>query len=299
MGIVLLSLLLQGAEIEVKQKAPEVRLAVTADGGGFGALVVRKRNAGISQGVMIETWTDETSSLAGAQNNRLRAEVKLARPGTYELSLGAGSARVAISRANLGGWSEEVDSLRDTVRKLQQIAAQIDSNKSPSRQQVVAWRGVLMAERVKIIRLKSEFTATHQAIMDGIDRLYFHYSLLKVPDVPEDGPVPEGYEPPVRKTANDATFPAVDEVKNLKEVLRREATLKLADEARLLLDTSDKEIRVVRWARMADAWRSLRDAGALSEAPEELLEIVKEAEKGADPAALLPRLAGLRSTLVK
>lgn len=298
MSLLAVALFLQSPEVEVKQKTPDVRLVVTADGTGLGALVVRKRSAALHSGAMIETWSDETSSLAGADTQKLKAEVKLSRPGTYELSLGPGSARVSISRASFSGWAEEVDSLRDTARKLQQIAGQIDAAKSPSGQQVLGWRQRLMAERQKIIKLKSDFTATHQALMDGIDRLYFHYSLLKVPDIP-DGPVPEGYEPPQRKTGTDVNFPAANEVKDLLEIIKREATLKLVDELRVMIEADDREVRVVRWARPAEAYKGLREAHDVAGGPEELGDLLKEAQEGADPAGVLARAVKLRSTLVK
>lgn len=296
---ILLAALLQDVQVEVKQKSPEVRLLLSGPAGnGPAILTVRRRVVTVHDGILGEGWADEQVDQADTEKGRLKGELELERPGVYDVALGASGARVVVSRADFAGWKAQVDALRAAARRLGEVAAAIDQAGTPSLRQAGQMRKQLQSERERLSKTKTDFTGSLRALQEGIDRLFYFRSMIKVPNVPEGETVP-GYEDPKPRAKDEPGPTANDEVKGLLEVIGREGALIVLDELRLFLETDAREERVMRWKSREAALAALEQALAGLGGFVEIAELIKQAQQNVDPAALLAKAQGLRSGLFK
>src|SRR5205814_10171663 len=110
--------------------------------------------------------------------------------GLYEILLGSTSVKVAVSRTDLKTWKGDLKALRESVRRLAQIAAAIDQAKEPSADQVLQIRLRLQDERGRLSKIRTELKASLKAVEVEVDRLYYSRPLLGLPPAPagEAGP---------------------------------------------------------------------------------------------------------------
>jgi hypothetical protein len=296
---VLLAALLQDVQVDVKQKSPEVRLSLSGPAGsGPAILTVRRRVVTVHDGILGEGWADEQVESAETEKGRLKGELELDRPGLYDIALGSSGARVIVSRADFAGWRAQIDALRASAKRLAEVAAAIDQAGTPSLRQAGQLRKQLQQERDRLTKAKSDFTGSLRALQEGVDRLFFFRSMIKVPNVPEGETVP-GYEDPKPRAKDDPGPMAREEVRGLLDVIAREGALIIVDELRFFLETDVAAERVVRWKSRDAALIALQQALEGIGGFPGIAELIRQMQQNAEPAAMLARSQELRADLFK
>lgn len=270
--------LLQDLDLQVTKKAPEVALSVTTDE----AVIVRRRAYWFEGGKVVETWTEESSTLDAA-------EVKLSGPGLFEIAAGDRCARISVTRDGFGTWDKEVRALSECAKRLAEVAAEIDQAPRPTREQIRKWRKKLHAEREMLGALKTEFTASRRALEDAVDRLYFFRTLLADVGRPDEEALGL-YQAPAKVEKPAKATTAAEEIRAMLEILPRETTLALVDELLLLVETSGH--RVLRWKETSAACDAI-----LKRCAEDLNPLAQEVRDGADGIA--QKLRERRAALLK
>ena len=297
----LLAALTQDLKVEVLQKSPEVRLVVrgpkewAAD-----VAMIRQRTLEAREGRLEENWAEVSAELPPSERNATTAEITLNGPGLYQIVLGAGSVQVAVSRAEMQDWKNQLKSLRDAARRLELIATEIDQVKDPSPDQIARIRLRLQQERARMSKIGTELKASAKALEVAVDRLYYSRILSRLPSPPEGEALP-GYGPAHKDKAGQESE-VQKAAKALKDVIAREGALVIADELRLLLASDENppgSLRILRWRDRAKALAVLRDAReALGEFPE-LERLLKEAQESRNSEELLIGLQGVREKICK
>jgi hypothetical protein len=297
----LLLALVQDVTVDVRQKAPEVRLVVRSPRDWpVDAAMIRQWTLEAWDGRFEESWAELSAVLPSSDPHATTAEVSLARPGLYQIQMGAGSVSVAVSRSEMKSWKDDVKALRDAARRLEQVAAEIDQAKDPSAAQIAKIRLRLGQERARISKLGIELRASAKALEIAVDRLYYGRTLSRLPAPPQETALPGYGAAPQEKAGQESDV--LRATKSLRDLIDREGALILADELRLLLaspETPKGLLRVVRWRDSSQALVALRDAReALGDFPE-LETLLKEAQEGRSSAEIGARLQKLRDGIVK
>lgn len=298
---ILAAALLQDCRVEVRQKSPEVKLVVKAEKESSpGVLLVRRRVLTARDGALGEGWEDVQIGGADVEKDGLRAEITLSQPGLYHLVLGGSETTIAVSRAELAGWKNDLKLLRESAGRLEEMAAAIDQAGTPSGAQIAQWRNRLVQERERISKMDSAFHGSVRALRESVDRLFFYRTLLKLPQ-PPPGEAAGGYVAPPREKEEGGPT-AAREVKPLRDIISREGALLIVEEVRLLVapkEGSPAETRIVRWRDRAGAFAALRQAYESLGGFPELEPLLKEAQESPEPDDLLDRLRRERESLCK
>jgi len=303
MMTLLLAALVQDLKVEVREKSPEVRLALqgpkewAAD-----AAMIRQCTLEARDGKLEESWAELSAELPSSERNATSAEVSLSRPGLYQIVLGSGEVRVAVSRSEMKTWKDDVRTLRDAARRLEQMAAEIGRMKDPSPEQIARVRLRLQQERGKIARIRTDLMASRKALDVGVDRLYYCATLSRLPAAPGGETLPGYGASPKEKDRESQESEVLQLARSFQELITREGAVIIVDELRLLLpsgETSPGPLKILRWRDPARALGTLREAReALGECPE-LEALLRDAQEGRHSDEIVGRLQGLREKLCK
>jgi hypothetical protein len=303
MMALLLAALVQDLKVEVREKSPEVRLLLrgpkewAAD-----AAMVRQYTLEARDGKLEESWAEVSAELPSSERNATSADVTLSRPGLYKIVLGSGEVRVAVSRSEMKTWKDDVRTLRDAARRLEQVAAEIDRMKDPSPEQIARVRLRLQHERGKIAKLRTELTASRKALDVAVDRLYYSATLSRLPAAPGDETLPGYGAPPKEKDREGQESEILRLARSVQDLITREGAVVIADELKLLLPSGENPsgpLKILNWRDPVRALGTLREAReALGDCPE-LEDLLRDAQEGRHSDEIVVRLQGLREKLCK
>ena len=297
---ILCAALAQDLHTEILRKTPEALLVVRApQKDGMDTVIVRRWIATARDGVLFETWLDVSADLAETERGALRAEISLAQAGTYEVVLGSSRAEIRVSRADLRSWKGDLDQLRRSIGRLEDIAAAIDQAGTPSAAQAELTAKRLRLEAERLQKMKTEFYGTRRALEGAVDGLRNYRTLVLLPPRPEGVNRDYGGRP---APPNPVERKAAGEVKGLRDLLSREGMLVILDELALLVDprpTSPGDVRILRWRDRAEALTTLRQGFDLLEGCPEVGSLLKDAQEGSVPEGLAARIRKEREALLK
>ncbi len=300
MSGLLLALLAQAGELRLQDLGREVIVrAPLVRSTDAPAVLLRRRVTTLKGGRtgerrLGETWRDESQALAAGSKDRWRAEVRLPQPGSYELRIGETPARLVVSRSGFEGWERPLGDLRAAADRLATLARRIDAGEAAE-----PLARELASEGAKLLKLRTEFDASWEAVRDGIDRLRFHRSLLLALGAKAGADAEYGKDPGARE--REGPPKALEAVEGIAPFVARELSLKLVDEVLLVLEDAAPH-RIVRWpGRLEAVGAAARACGKLGALPEAagLFASAPPEESSADWDAFRESARLLRARLVE
>ena len=311
MSLTLILLLCQAGDLQVKELANrEIKVfAELEEVPGRLPVVQLFRKRTTHRGTSIlgklqidEGWVEESLTRAERGTKRLKVDLRVPQPGSYNLMIAEKTTRFGVSRTGFEGWDRDLGEMRRLSNKLILIAKEIDTEGVSKRALFERWARDLANERAKLDGFRTEFEACWDILQAGIDALRSYRMVVKYsnPKGIDFANSDDSYWVEESEKAKEVT--ASQQVEAIPAFISAELTLKLLDEILILLTPEKELIRLIRWPSRTAAFKAIsKTCEELSASTElaELLKTVPEKEDAPEWETLRAAAVALRTKIVK